>query len=194
MAKYHLISDEKIKQAVSNSQSYYQAMTALGMPDAGGSRTHLRKRIDELELDVSHFTGQGHLFGTTSAKKHSPETILVLRPEGSRKETSARLRRALLESGVPYICAGPGCPTAVTPIWENITLEIDHKNGNNIDNRKENLWFLCPNCHAQQPTSAHAPWKNTARNPIKTKCGCGAKKRHDAKTCLACYNRKRKPV
>ena len=33
-----------------------------------------------------------------------------------------------------------------------ITLEIDHINGINTDNSRENLRYLCPNCHSQTPT------------------------------------------
>lgn len=38
--------------------------------------------------------------------------------------------------------------------WNNkpISLELDHINGDNKDNRLKNLRMLCPNCHSQTPT------------------------------------------
>jgi 5-methylcytosine-specific restriction endonuclease McrA len=48
--------------------------------------------------------------------------------------------------------------------WQGnpITLELDHINGNNKDNRIENLRLLCPNCHSQTAT-----YKNRGNKPKK---------------------------
>jgi len=34
----------------------------------------------------------------------------------------------------------------------NISLELDHIDGNSVNNTEENLRALCPNCHSQTPT------------------------------------------
>lgn len=66
-----------------------------------------------------------------------------------RRQPAVRLRRALIESGVPYMCVGAGCGSTGTWLGKELRLQVEHKSGNWLDDRKENLEFLCPNCHTQ---------------------------------------------
>ena len=46
-----------------------------------------------------------------------------------------------------------------------ITLELDHIDGNNKNNTRENLRYLCPNCHSQTDTYAARNRNNPNRKP-----------------------------
>lgn len=50
-------------------------------------------------------------------------------------------------------------------LGNDISLHLDHINGNRNDNRLSNLRFLCPNCHSQ--TSTYAGKKNKIKYSIK---------------------------
>ena len=69
-----------------------------------------------------------------------------LRKTGGRAKR-VQLKRAMIESGVEEKCSKCGQP----PTWlgSELTLDIDHINENWLDDRIENLRFLCPNCHSQ---------------------------------------------
>lgn len=47
-----------------------------------------------------------------------------------------------------------------------IVLEIEHKNGDRTDHRRENLEAICPNCHSQTPTWRGRNLTNTGKAKI----------------------------
>ncbi|WP_399885559.1 HNH endonuclease [Streptomyces sp. BBFR51] len=51
---------------------------------------------------------------------------------------------------MPYSCET--CDNTGEWLGRPITLQIDHVNGNWRDNRRENLRYLWPNCHALTET------------------------------------------
>lgn len=146
---------ELVEEAVENSTSVMGVLRYLGRPLAGGNHTHIKRVIAKYEIDTSHFTGQAHNRGTVAKNRKSASDILVLLPAGSNRPKPAQLRRAMVESGIEMKCV-----CGLTDTWQGakIVLEVDHINGDWLDNRLENLRFLCPNCHSQTPTSRS--WKN----------------------------------
>lgn len=137
---------ELLEQAVVKSHSYAEVLRVLGLKQAGGTQSHISKRIKEFEIDTTHFKGQGWSKDVVSRTKLPATDILVERFEGNRQK-SHKLTRALLEIGVIHQCQLCG----QLPEWRGnpLTLDVDHINQNWLDDRAENLRFLCPNCHSQ---------------------------------------------
>jgi Zn finger protein HypA/HybF involved in hydrogenase expression len=81
--------------------------------------------------------------------KYTKEEIFC---ENSQK-TRGRLKELIIkENLIEYKCVGENCNCVGEWLGKPITLELDHKNGVNNDNRLDNLRFLCPNCHSQTET------------------------------------------
>ena len=141
---------ELLAEAVANSISIADVLRYLQIPWSGGTHAHISRRLKQLGIDTSHFLGQAHMRSQPSAHRLAPEHVLVVRPPGSRRPEPHVLRRVLRETGVPYACEACG----IEAEWNGkpIILHVDHVSGDWLDNRKENLRFLCPNCHSQTPT------------------------------------------
>lgn len=141
---------EKLIPIVKNSRSYSEVLRKLGRNHSGGTWYRLKQLIQEYSIDTSHFLGRAACageFNTGKARKKIWQEILV---EGyTKRAKTAQLNRALLESGREYCCEKCGNDGT----WQNdkLTLHVDHINGDWSDCRKENLRFLCPNCHSQTP-------------------------------------------
>jgi len=143
-------SDSQLIEAVATSLSAAGALRRLGRVAAGGNYTTLRNRIRLLGLSTAHWTGRGHLRGNSHswARKYPLEKILV--SDSDYRGGSSKLRLRLVKSGFLANC----CSLCKITDWrgEPISLHLDHKNGDNRDQRLDNLRLLCPNCHSQTAT------------------------------------------
>lgn len=145
--KRYNITDEQLRKAVENSQSYMGVLRALDIPWAGGTQSHYTRRIRQAGLDTSHFTGQAHNRGKVALNRKDPLRVLV-RDESGRARTRD-LRRALNALGREYRCV---CGNTGEWLGHRLIFHIDHIDGDCYNNVADNLRYLCPNCHSVTPT------------------------------------------
>jgi hypothetical protein len=131
-----------LRAAVAGAACRADAIRALGLPPSSTNYARLRRAIDRLGIDTSHFAPDAVRGG---ARARPLEELLVA---GDRVVTG--LRRRLLDEGLKE----HRCEHCRLTTWRGapIPLELDHVNGDRFDNRLENLRLLCPNCHALTPT------------------------------------------
>lgn len=143
-------SKSLLEPLVKNSTSTSEVIRKLGLAQAGGTNSHLNRLFKKFSIDTSHFLGQSSNKGKSDPKKLEWQSVLTYDRNKGRRENVFRLKRAMLESGIPECCSECGLP----PEWNGkpITLQIDHKDGNGLNNFQFNVRFLCPNCHSQTPT------------------------------------------
>lgn len=153
-------TDQALARAAAVSRSYASVLRLLGVPVTGGQHAHLARRIRAAGIDTSHFLGQAHYRGRVPPPR-DPLTVLIVRPPGSGRPPTQPLRKAMRAMGIPHVCGICGCG----PEWlgQPLILMIDHISGDWLDNRLENLRFLCPNCHAQTAT-----WCRKKSGPAST--------------------------
>lgn len=133
-------------EAVANSLSYSQVMQKLGLKQAGSNYDTVKRKIQELNLDVSHMTGkawnQGERYNPIKSSKPLNEILI----KHSTYVNTNNLRKRLLKEGLKeYKCE---CCGRTEWLGKPIKLELHHINGIKNDLRIENLKILCPNCHA----------------------------------------------
>lgn len=139
-------TEQELKDAVKTSTSYRQVLSKLQLKEAGGNYECLKKAISELKLDISHFTGKGWNKNKITGPKRKVSEYL----SGTYPIQSHKLKLRLIAEGI-FIRQ---CYKCHRNSWEGqpIPLELEHINGDHLDNSLDNLTLLCPNCHAQTQT------------------------------------------
>lgn len=160
-------SKELLESVVKKAYNISDVMRKLNMKLTGGSHAHISKKIKEYSLDISHFNRYQFCKGKVSSKKRHFSEILILRTN-KKRQYSYVLRRALIESGRAYECE----ICFLKNLWnkKELRLQIDHINRNWMDDRSENLRFICPNCHSQTEGyngSKGLSGLTSSRRPIK---------------------------
>lgn len=133
-------------QLVKTSSNMKKILDVFGLKNKGNNFHTVKKRIDHLQLDTSHFLRR------TEASARSREVTLEelytsWLIEGSSRNRTHLKNHILNFSLLSYRCCL--CPNVGMWQGQKLTLQLDHINGVDNDNRLTNLRLLCPNCHSQ---------------------------------------------
>ncbi len=140
---------KNVLQAAKNAVSIRSLILNLGLVPAGGNYSQCYFYIDKYNIDTSHFVGQAWHKGISIPREpiYTLDELLV----AGRPTARRNLKRRLFAAGIKK-AACEECGWAKQSDDGRIPIELDHINGDNTDNRLENLRILCPNCHSLKPT------------------------------------------
>lgn len=135
---------ELLESYVKNCYSFAELCRKLGLKPEGSNPKTVRKKMDEFNVDYSHFTGQA--WNKNSKNPVYQEKYIANLCEHSSL-SSANAKNLVFKLGLKE----NKCEKCGISEWqgEPIICELHHINGNSSDNRIENLQILCPNCHSQ---------------------------------------------
>jgi len=151
------INKEKMEEAIKTSNNVSQVKLKLKYSKNNGScYKTIYNFIKKYNIDISHWgTGKERQNWAKGLSRITNDNINwgytkdEIFKEDSCVSTTVVRKFLIQEKEIEYKCKFCGLNE-----WRNekITLHLDHINGNTRDNRKENLRFLCPNCHSQTQT------------------------------------------
>ena len=133
---------EELQKLVNESNNFSEILKKQGKSVSGAALKILKSTLDAYGIDV-------HLLYERNPKKNKEkiplEQILVKNSHYDKKT----LKKRLIEAGLKNnCCENPNCGISE---WNGklLVMQLHHINGDNMDNRLENLQMLCPNCHSQ---------------------------------------------
>lgn len=142
MAYIDNFTEQELREMVNNSISFRELSRKIGYASLGDNEKTIKKRLNEYNISTDHFTGL-----PKSYVKRTEENTFIKNSSATQK-----VLRDMYKKGnyTPYKCSICG----MEPIWNNkpLSLTLDHINGDNKDDRLENLRWVCPNCDRQLDT------------------------------------------
>lgn len=131
MRKYRNYTTEDIINNAKNVKSIAGLLKSLNLKPVGGNYIGIKRKLKNLKIDTSHWTGQGWSKNQQLKEYNGYSSYKSLKPHLIKER-------------------GHECESCKLEKWfENmIALEVHHIDGDNTNNEPINLQLLCPNCHS----------------------------------------------
>lgn len=139
-------TDQEFTRLAKNSNSISAFLRNFGSECAGGTYRIVMKRIQVLNIDVTHFVDRG--FDKTGV---IPLEDIIKHGKHPLYQTNF-LKERLYRAGLKE----ERCEECGITEWngKELVFHLDHIDGNKKNHLLDNLKILCPNCHSQTPTFA----------------------------------------
>lgn len=132
-----------LRAVVARSYSYREVLASFGAEYTSAAYSRLKRALADNKISTAHFA-------PSTSRANAANTKSLQELCSSSLTRNAVLKAALIRENVKqYKCESCGLAE-----WRDqpIVLELDHIDGNTLNNAVENLQLLCPNCHSQTPT------------------------------------------
>jgi hypothetical protein len=146
------LTPNELQSIMDGSSTISEALDKIGYKSSSGNRITLDTAIEKYRVDLTQFKSNYLLFKQNTQTCFKKSEIKLEDAFCENSKCSRKLLKILIlrNNLIEYKCKD--CD--ISDYWngKKITLQLEHINGVNNDNRLENLCFLCPNCHSQTPT------------------------------------------
>ena len=141
---------DELEYIVNNSKSLAEVLLKLGYKSCNGRNPDtLKKKLDSYNISYNHFT---HI---NKNRKLTYNDVFCANSNITQKVLRCWYIKTYGEAKKCSICN-------IDRIWngEELTMILDHIDGNNHNNLISNLRWICPNCNSQLDTFAGRNTKN----------------------------------
>jgi len=155
------ISKKQIEETAIHSTSLSDLLGNLGFTKSGANTKNLNKLIKEYSIETK--------FNTIVHRIVNNDDIFIQDSTANQSTLRRHYYELTKENYHCYICGQESA-------WfgKELSLTLDHINGDNHDDRFENLRWICPNCDRQLDTFSGKNIKNRKSKLL------------DSKTCKSC--------
>jgi len=142
------LTTEELEKILLESNSISDFLRKVGYSErTGGGYKILHLECKRRKIDIKLFKEYFKEEGSNRPSKRGIPIEEILVQNSNYQNRSSLKKRLIREKKLEYKCYECGG----NDVWNSkkLSLQLNHKNGINNDNRIENLEFICPNCHSQ---------------------------------------------
>lgn len=157
-------SKELLSPLILSSKTFSDVVRTLAGTEKvhGGMVAYIKKMAEKHGIDFNHFNkhvwNKG-LKGNAFNKMTHENLLCYLSSSPTKRTCNSNLKRWLFDFNLKENkCELKGCVSGNEWMSKPLVLQLDHIDGNNLNNDLSNLRILCPNCHSQ--THNYAGKKN----------------------------------